>query len=106
MQFLFVEEVFYMFVHFVLKQTFLLFYLRLSPKQNFQWTVYATMVVCLVFLLIEWLLAFLQAQPLDAYFHPEEYPNAKRLNDYVVQMVPTGLVCLTMLLTCDIMFLI
>ncbi|KAL3480980.1 hypothetical protein BJX99DRAFT_194707 [Aspergillus californicus] len=90
-KFLFVEEVFYMFVHFTLKLTFLLFYLRLSPRRTFIWTVYGTMAMCVVCLAIEWLLAFLQARPLDAYFHPEKYPNAERLSDYVVQMVPTAL---------------
>ncbi|KAL4919423.1 hypothetical protein BDW62DRAFT_199734 [Aspergillus aurantiobrunneus] len=90
-KFLFIEEVFYMFVHFVLKQTFLLFYLRLSPEKSFRWTVYGTMLLCVIFLAVEWLLAFLQTQPLDAYFHPEKYPDAKRLNEYVVQMVPTAL---------------
>ncbi|RDW90561.1 uncharacterized protein DSM5745_02336 [Aspergillus mulundensis] len=90
-KFLFVEEVFYMFVHFVLKQTFLLFYLRLSPSRRFQCAVYTTMAICVIFLTAEWLLAFLQARPLAAYFHPENYPNAKRLSEYVVQMVPTAL---------------
>ncbi|KAL4791152.1 hypothetical protein BDV19DRAFT_393396 [Aspergillus venezuelensis] len=88
---LFVEELFYMFVHLVLKQTYLLFYLRLSPRRSFQWVVYGTMILCIVFLTVEWLLAFLQARPLAAYFHPEDYPYAKRLNEYAVQMVPTGL---------------
>lgn len=81
-----------MFVHFTLKQAFLLFYLRLSPKRNFHFAVYGTMVMCTLFLGIEWLLAFLQAQPLAAMFHPEAYPNAKFLSQYVVQMVPTALV--------------
>ncbi|KAL4910295.1 hypothetical protein BDW74DRAFT_50260 [Aspergillus multicolor] len=81
-----------MFVHFVFKQTFLLFYLRLSPNRRFQCAVYSTMVICVVFLTVEWLLAFLQARPLAAYFHPEDYPNAKRLSEYVVQMVPTAFV--------------
>ncbi|KAJ5365703.1 hypothetical protein N7517_008589 [Penicillium concentricum] len=90
-QWLFIEEVFYMFVHFTLKQAFLMFYLRLSPKRSFQLAVYGTMVMCTLFLVVEWLLAFLQARPLTAMFHPEAYPNAKYLSQYVVQMVPTAL---------------
>ncbi|KAJ5519802.1 hypothetical protein N7463_000255 [Penicillium fimorum] len=90
-QWLFIEEVFYMFVHFTLKQAFLVFYLRLSPKRSFQLAVYGTMVMCTLFLVVEWLLAFLQAQPLAAMFHPEAYPNAKHLSQYVVQMIPTAL---------------
>ncbi|KAL4801866.1 hypothetical protein BDV18DRAFT_167216 [Aspergillus unguis] len=90
-KFLFIEEVFFMFVHFVLKMTFLLFYLRLTPQRSFQWTVYGTMLMCLVFLIIEWLLAFLQARPLDAFFHPDKYPDAKFLNQYIVEMVPSAL---------------
>ena len=92
LQWLFVEEVFYMFVHFTLKQAFLVFYLRLSPRRDFHMVIYGTMAMCTMFLAVEWLLAFLQAQPLAAMFHPESYPNAKFLSQYVVQMVPTALV--------------
>lgn len=82
-----------MFAHFTLKQAFLVFYLRLSPKKSFKRTFYATMAICTLFLIIEWLLAFLQARPLAAMFHPTAYPNAKHLSQYVVRMVPTALVC-------------
>lgn len=82
-----------MFVHFTVKMAFLVFYLRLSPKKNFKSTVYATMAMCTVFLTVEWLLAFLQARPLAAMFNQQAYPDAKYLSQYVVQMIPTALVC-------------
>lgn len=82
-----------MFVHFTVKMAFLVFYLRLSPKKNFKFTVYATMTICTVFLIVEWLLAFLQARPLAAMFNQQAYPDAKYLSQYVVQMIPTALVC-------------
>lgn len=88
------EEIFYMFTHFTLKETFLLFYLRLSPDERFRRVVYSTMALCVLLLVIEWLLAFLQVRPLQAYFHPNQYPDAQYLNQYIVQMVPTALVCL------------
>lgn len=66
-----------MFVHFTVKMAFLVFYLRLSPKKNFKFTVYATMVICTMFLIVEWLLAFLQARPLAAMFNQQAYPDAK-----------------------------
>ncbi|KAL4924699.1 uncharacterized protein BDV17DRAFT_300861 [Aspergillus undulatus] len=68
------QAILYMFLHYGCglrsSKIFLLFYLRLSPKRSFQWTVYGTMVMCVVFL---------------------TYPNVKRLSEYVVQMVPTAL---------------
>lgn len=82
-----------MFVHFTVKMAFLAFYLRLSPKKSFKSTVYATMAMCTVFLIVEWLLAFLQARPLAAMFNQQAYPDAKYLSQYVVQMIPTALVC-------------
>lgn len=83
-----------MFVHFTLKQAFLVFYLRLSPRKDFRLAVYGTVAMCTIFLGVEWMLAFLQARPLQAMFHPKAYPNAKFLSQYVVQMVPTALVSL------------
>ncbi|RAH41715.1 uncharacterized protein BO95DRAFT_422195 [Aspergillus brunneoviolaceus CBS 621.78] len=92
---LFVEEVFYMFVHWTIKQAFLLFYLRLSPDRSFQIKVFSTMVLNTLFTITNWLLAFLQCRPLGAIFHPAEYTNAQCLSTYVVMMVPTGLNIIT-----------
>lgn len=75
-----------------MKQAFLLFYLRLSPQRGFQIAVYATMGINTAFTIINWLLAFLQCQPMDAMIHPDAYPDAKCWSQYVVMMVPTALV--------------
>lgn len=91
-QWLFIEEVYYMLVHWTIKQAFLLFYLRLSPKKNFHIAVYCTMAVNASFTIINWLLAFLQCRPLDAMIHPSAHPNPQCINQFVVMMVPTALV--------------
>lgn len=81
-----------MLVHWTIKQAFLLFYLRLSPKRNFHIAVYSTMAINTSFTIINWLLAFLQCRPLDAMIHPAAHPNPQCLNQFVVMMVPTALV--------------
>lgn len=91
-QWLFYEEIFYMFAHLVIKQTFLMFYLRLTPNHRFRRFVYAVMILSAAFTLVNWLLAFLQCIPFDAIFHPELYPNATCMNKYVVLMTPSVLV--------------
>jgi len=82
-----------MFLHWIIKQAFLLFYLRLSPQRGFQIAVYITMGINASFTIINWMLGFLQCRPLDAMIHPEAYPDAQCLNQYAVMMVPTALVC-------------
>jgi hypothetical protein len=81
-----------MFMHWTIKQAFLFFYLRLSPDLFFKRCVYGTMVLNSIFTVINWLLAFFQVQPFDAIFHPELYPNVKKINIYVVLMLPSVLV--------------
>ncbi|PYH91802.1 hypothetical protein BO71DRAFT_401046 [Aspergillus ellipticus CBS 707.79] len=87
----FIENIFYMLVHWTLKHAFLLFYLRLSPQRTFQRTVYGAMILNTLVIIANWLLAFLQCRPLEAIFHPTEYLSANCINTYVVTMVPTGL---------------
>lgn len=82
-----------MFVHWTIKQAFLLFYLRLSPRKGFQIAVYGIMALNTAFTIINWSLAFLQCRPMDALFHPKNYPNAQCLSQSAVMMVPTALVC-------------
>lgn len=81
-----------MFVHWTIKQAFLLFYLRLSPRRGFQIAVYSVMGLNTAFTIVNWSLAFLQCRPLDALFHPKNHPNAQCLPQLVVMMVPTALV--------------
>lgn len=92
LQWLFIEEVYYMLLHWTIKQAFLLFYLRLSPQKGFQIAVYTTMGINTSFTIINWMLAFFQCRPLDALIHPEAHPNAQCLSQYAVMMVPTALV--------------
>ncbi|EYE98765.1 uncharacterized protein EURHEDRAFT_373853 [Aspergillus ruber CBS 135680] len=88
---LFIEEIYWMFLHWVIKQAFLLFYLRLSPQRGFQIAVYITMGINTSFTIINCMLGFMQCRPMDAMIHPELYPNAQCLSQYVVMMVPTAL---------------
>ncbi|KAF2493711.1 hypothetical protein BU16DRAFT_562676 [Lophium mytilinum] len=92
---LFVEEVYYYFTHWVIKQAFLLFYLRLSQRPNFQRMVWVTMALNTAFLVINWLLAFLQCTPFDAIFHPENHPEAHCMNSLVLLIIPSILNIIT-----------
>ncbi|KAI9926159.1 hypothetical protein MW887_004622 [Aspergillus wentii] len=92
---LFIEEVFYMFVHWTIKQAFLFFYLRLSPDQRFRRVVYATMLLNTLFTIANWLIAFLQCKPFKAAIYKSSYPNAKCIDPYVLNMLPTGLNIIT-----------
>ncbi|KAK7980867.1 FAD-binding- type 2 [Apiospora arundinis] len=88
---LFYEEIFYMFMHWSIKHTFLMFYLRLSPNHTFRRLVWATMVLNTAFMVVNWLLAFLQCIPMDAIFHPERHPDAKCINKSLLLMGPSVL---------------
>ncbi|KUI57751.1 hypothetical protein VP1G_10972 [Cytospora mali] len=66
--------------------TLLVFYLRLSPDQSFRRWCIATMILNTVVTVINWLLAFFQCMPLDAYFHPELNPDAKCIDGNVLLM--------------------
>ncbi|XHG05700.1 hypothetical protein AWENTII_008914 [Aspergillus wentii] len=84
-----------MFVHWTIKQAFLLFYLRLSIDISFRRMVYGTMVLNTMVLITNWLLAFLQCDPFQALFNRAAYPYAKCLDPYIVNMLPIGLNIMT-----------
>ncbi|OCL06105.1 hypothetical protein AOQ84DRAFT_366094 [Glonium stellatum] len=92
---LFIEEIFYMFTHWTIKQAFLLFYLRLSPQKNFRRMVLGTMVLNTAFTAINWMLAFLQCIPFDAILHAAAHPGAKCINKLVLLIVPSILNIIT-----------
>ncbi|GME28826.1 hypothetical protein F5883DRAFT_504563 [Neofusicoccum parvum] len=94
-QWLFVEEIFYMFTHWTIKQAFLLFYLRLSPSVAYRYCVIGAMVVNTVFTIINWLLAFLQCTPFDAIFHPALHPDANCIDKNILLMGPSVLNIIT-----------
>lgn len=93
-QWLFVEEIFYMFTHWTIKMTFLIFYLRLSPDRTFRRCCFATMVLNTACMITNWLLAALQCIPIDAYFNPAAHPEAACINRNVLLMGPFVLVSL------------
>ncbi|KAH8203628.1 hypothetical protein TruAng_002158 [Truncatella angustata] len=88
---LFFEEIFYMLTHWTIKQTFLMFYLRLSPSITFRRLVYGTMLLNAAFTVTNWLLAFLQCVPFDAIFHPALYPDADCIDKNILLMGPSVL---------------
>ncbi|KAL1962759.1 hypothetical protein VTN77DRAFT_9213 [Rasamsonia byssochlamydoides] len=73
---LFAEEIYYIWMHFIIKTTFLLFYLRLAHKPLFTYSVYATMALNGVLTLTIWLIYCFQCTPHAAFFNPAAYPDA------------------------------
>jgi hypothetical protein len=93
-QALFAEEIYYIWMHWVIKTAFLLFYLRFATSRTFRYLVYGTMGLNTIFSIITWILYVLQCMPLDALFHPAAHPGAKCINRAVLAFVPTGFVSL------------
>ncbi|PMD31099.1 hypothetical protein L207DRAFT_473067 [Hyaloscypha variabilis F] len=87
---LFAEEIYYIWMHWVIKTAFLLFYLRFATSRTFRYLVYGTMGLNTIFSIITWILYVLQCMPLDALFHPAAHPGAKCINRAVLAFVPTG----------------
>ncbi|RDW71711.1 hypothetical protein BP5796_07745 [Coleophoma crateriformis] len=87
---LFAEEIYYVWMHFIIKMAFLLFYLRFATK-TFRKLVYCTIGLNVVFTLIQWLLYCLQCFPLDAFFHKANHPGAKCLSNKILAFVPAAL---------------
>lgn len=88
---LFVEELYYVLMHWVIKMAFLLFYLRFATKR-FRTLVFCTIGLNCAFTIIQWLLYCLQCTPLDAFFHPELHPVVKCIDNSVLAFVPAALV--------------
>ncbi|PMD65643.1 uncharacterized protein K444DRAFT_608218 [Hyaloscypha bicolor E] len=87
---LFAEEIYYIWMHWVIKMAFLLFYLRFATTRTFRCLVYGTMGLNTIFSIITWLLYVLQCMPLDAIFHPAAHPKAKCVDRAVLAFAPTG----------------
>ncbi|KAF2130545.1 hypothetical protein P153DRAFT_220463 [Dothidotthia symphoricarpi CBS 119687] len=88
---LFVEEVYYYFVHWVIKSAFLFFYLRLSPKKTFRMFVFIGMATNMAIFIANTLIAVLQCTPFDEIFHPGTHPDAKCLHKIILLIVPSVL---------------
>ncbi|KAH6714279.1 hypothetical protein DL95DRAFT_341111 [Leptodontidium sp. 2 PMI_412] len=87
---LFVEELYYVLMHWVIKMAFLLFYLRFATKR-FRTLVFCTIGINCAFTVIQWLLYCLQCIPIDAFFHPELHPGVKCIDNSVLAFVPAAL---------------
>ncbi|CZS96968.1 uncharacterized protein RCO7_02708 [Rhynchosporium graminicola] len=87
---LFVEELYYVLMHWVIKMAFLLFYLRFATKA-FRTLVIVTIGLNCVFTVGQWLLYCLQCMPLDAFFHPELHPGVKCIDNKILAFVPAAL---------------
>ncbi|KAJ5629816.1 hypothetical protein N7528_003473 [Penicillium herquei] len=88
---LFVEEIMYIWMQFIIKTAFLLFYLRLVTNTNFTYSVYAVMGLNILVSICLWLLYCLQCFPLEAFWDSAAHPNAKCLSTTVTYYVPVAL---------------
>lgn len=87
---LFVEELYYVLMHWVIKMAFLLFYLRFATKR-FRTLVFCTIGLNCAFTVIQWLIYCLQCIPIDAFFHPELHPGVKCIDNSILAFVPAAL---------------
>ncbi|KAL2851911.1 hypothetical protein BJY01DRAFT_232806 [Aspergillus pseudoustus] len=92
---LFAEEILYIWMQFIIKMSFLLFYLRLASKTSYTYSVYATMILNLVIAVGLWLLYCLQCRPLQAFWNSAAYPDATCLDTSVAYYVPVSLNIMT-----------
>jgi hypothetical protein len=88
---LFIEEVVYYSVHWVIKSAFLLFYLRLSPSKTFRTAVYVGGVLNFAILIINIMLACFQCIPFDEILHPGTHPDAICISTLVLLIGPSVL---------------
>ncbi|KAJ1325420.1 alpha-methylacyl-CoA racemase [Microdochium nivale] len=82
------EEIVLYTVHFIIKMTFLTFYLRLSPQLWFLRATYGGIAFNLVIYLGSMLITLLQCTPFDAIAHPMLYPDRDCLSQFVVMLIP------------------
>ncbi|CZR51053.1 uncharacterized protein PAC_00928 [Phialocephala subalpina] len=86
---LFVEEIYYVWMHWVVKTAFLLFYLRFAVK-GFRVLVFCTMGLNTLFTVITWLVYCFQCIPLDAFFNKAAHPEVKCLDNSILAFVPAA----------------
>ncbi|KAF3006506.1 hypothetical protein E8E13_004876 [Curvularia kusanoi] len=88
---LFIEELYYYFVHFTIKFAFLTFYLRLSPDKTFRRLVFFGMAINVAMFIINDVIACLQCVPFDEILHPGTHPDAKCIPKLALLVVPSVL---------------
>jgi hypothetical protein len=85
-----VEEFYYLLLQFFIKMSFLFFYRRtLQTTRPFKIAVICTMVLVCLQTGGTWIFYALQCIPIQAYFHPELYPNARCINSGISYYVPS-----------------
>ncbi|CAN9284105.1 unnamed protein product [Alternaria alternata] len=86
---LFVEEIIYYSVHWVIKSAFLFFYLRLSPEITaFRYAVYAGVGLNTIVWACNMLLACIQCLPFDEILHPGTHADAYCMHKLIVLIGP------------------
>ncbi|KAF2645134.1 hypothetical protein P280DRAFT_390538 [Massarina eburnea CBS 473.64] len=88
---LWIQEFFYYFVHFLIKESFLSFYHRLSPDRGFRIMLWIGHIANIMILCQNELLSVFQCMPIIAAIKPFEYPDAKCVERLVIFFVPAGL---------------
>ena len=74
------EEFFYIWMQFVVKMCFLLFYFRLSKTSLFRRCLWGVIGFHIVTTVVIWLLYGLQCMPLAAFYDAASYPDVKCLD--------------------------
>ncbi|KAK7947844.1 uncharacterized protein PG986_008730 [Apiospora aurea] len=88
--YLFAEEFYYLFLQFLIKMSFLCFYLRtLTTTNRFQHAVYVVMGLVCFQTVGTWIFYGLQCIPIDAYFHPELYPDRRCIDSSLSYYLPS-----------------
>lgn len=76
----------------MIKLSFLLFYMRFLGTTQWRRAIYFTMALVCVQVAGTWVFYGLQCIPIQAYFHPEKYPNAHCLNTGIAYYAPSAAV--------------
>ncbi|KAF2443445.1 hypothetical protein P171DRAFT_330911, partial [Karstenula rhodostoma CBS 690.94] len=84
----FIEEIVIYGAHYVIKATFLLFYMRLSPTRWFRIAVYAGFALLLSIFLTSLLMILLQCIPFEKILNPMLHPEVTCLSTRVVMLTP------------------
>ncbi|GAB1726731.1 hypothetical protein NU195Hw_g6336t1 [Hortaea werneckii] len=89
--YLFAEEFYYLFLELLIKMSFLFFYLRtIGVSDNVRRAIYVVMGLACCQVAGTWIFYGFQCIPIEAYFHPEKYPNAKCVSANITYYVPTA----------------
>lgn len=90
---LFIIEFVYILCQWLIKMSFLAFYLRvLSSTPLYRLLIHLTIGFTTAQTVAVWLFYGLQCIPLDAFFHPALYPNARCIPTPITLYIPASLV--------------